>query len=202
VTTVAGTGVAGFTDGPVTTATFKGPRGVAVRNNVVFVADSVNNAIRQIQSLAVSTYASGSSAGFLGPEGVAVDSAGNVFVADRLNNRIARIDALTRTVTAFAGTGVAGFANGPGNLAQFNGPHGLAIDSADNVYVADTTNNAIRKITPAGVVSLLAGKNTSGAVDGTISVATFFSPFAVAVDGAFNVYVADTGNNKIRKITQ
>jgi len=134
------------------------------------------------------------------PGGVAVDGAGNMYVADTNNNQIRKITAAGE-VTTLAGTGVAGFNNGPVAAAQFRNPGGVAVDGAGNVYVADTSNDRIRKITAAGEVSTLAGSGTFGFVDGFGVNARFGAPGGVAVDGAGNVYVADSGNNRIRKIT-
>jgi sugar lactone lactonase YvrE len=141
----------------------------------------------------------GTGARFYIPEGVAVDGAGNVYVADTGNHRIRKITS-AGDVTTLAGSGTPGFANGTGTVAQFQNPAGVAVDGAGNVYVADSTNNRIRKITPAGVVATLAGSNTGGFADGTGTAALFSSPSGVAVDGAGNLYVADAGNHRIRKI--
>ena len=144
----------------------------------------------------------GSAARFYFPNGVAVDSAGNVYVADTNNYTIRKItpSGVVSTLAGLAGS--PGSADGTGSAARFNDPYGVAVDSAGNVYVADTGNNTIRKITPSGVVSTLAGLAGSiGSADGTGSAARFFQPYGVAVDSAGNVYVADTNNNTIRKIT-
>ena len=104
--------------------------------------------------------------------------------------------------TAAGQVGVGGFADGTGGQAQFWLPNSIAADSSGNIYVADTANNTIRKVTPAGVVTTLAGLAAShGSADGAGADARFFGPFGIAVDGAGNIYVADTGNNTIRKIT-
>lgn len=109
----------------------------------------------------------------------------------------------TGVVTTLAGSGTATFANGTGTAASFYGPFGLAVDSSGNVYVGDMYNNMIRKITPAGVVSTLAGQGPSnaGSADGTGTAASFNSPSGVAVDSSGNVYVADWNNSMIRQIT-
>jgi secreted PhoX family phosphatase len=104
-------------------------------------------------------------------------------------------------VTTLAGSGTSGYADGNGTSASFSFPSGVAVDGSGNVYVADSGNNRIRKITPSGIVTTLAGSGTSGYADGNGTSASFNSPSGVAVDGSGNVYVADWGNNRIRKIT-
>ena len=142
----------------------------------------------------------GTSAQFWGPYGVAVDASGNVYVADEGNHRIRKITP-TGTVSTLAGSGTAGFADGSGTDAQFYYPLGVALDASGNVYVADKVNHRIRKITPTGTVSTLAGSGTAGFADGGGTAAQFYSPYGVAVDASGNVYVADAVNHRIRKIT-
>src|SRR6266545_2524816 len=193
---------------------FNGPAGIAVDGSgTVYVADYGNSTVRMIMSgNAVSTLAgtagvqgsadgTGAAAQFNWPLGAGVDNAGNVFVADG-NNTIRRITS-AGVVSTFAGTaGVTGSADGTGAAAQFNQPSGVAVDGAGNVYVAELGNDTIRKITPAGVVSTLAGTaGVSGSADGTGAAAQFSSPQSVAVDESGYVYVADSNNNTIRKIT-
>jgi hypothetical protein len=144
----------------------------------------------------------GAAASFRSPRGVATDSAGNVYVADLGASTIRKITP-AGVVTTLAGTaGVNGSTDATGAAASFNNPTGVATDSADNVYVADTINHTIRKITPAGVVTTLAGTaGAPGSTDATGVAASFRSPLGVATDSAGNVFVADTGNNTIRKIS-
>ncbi len=212
VTTLAGSGVAGFADGTGVSAQFNAPSGVAVDSvGYVYVADQYNHRIRKITPAGVvSTLAgsgvagfadgAGTSAQFNYPTGVAVDSASNVYVGDYSNNRIRKITS-AGVVTTLAGSDVAGFADGTGVSAQFNGPSGVAVDSASNVYVGDISNHRIRKITSAGVVTTLAGSGVAGFADGTGVSAQFNLPSGVAVDSAGYVYVADLYNHRIRKIT-
>ena len=217
VTTLARTaGSSGSADGTGADAGFYYPTGVAVdASGNVFVADTDNNKIRKITPAGVVTtlagadrYSSGSADGtggdalFSRPKGVAADGAGNVFVADSGNNTIRKITP-GGVVTTFAGTaGWSGSADGTGAAARFNHPTSVAVDGSGNVLVADSDNNTIRKITPAGMVTTLAGTAASrGSADGTGSVARFYSPSGVAVDGAGNVFVADSVYNTIRKIT-
>jgi sugar lactone lactonase YvrE len=135
------------------------------------------------------------------PFGVAVAEDGTVYVADAgESNRIQKI-APDGGVTTLAG-GSEGFADGTGAQASFNTPSGLAIDAAGNLYVADTGNNRIRKVTPQGVVTTVAGDGTAGYTDGAAAQAQFNGPIGVAVDGDGNVYVADTYNDRIRKISK
>jgi len=206
VSTFAGS-TEGFANGAGSTAQFDSPSGVAVdsRGNA-YVADADNHRIRKITpARAVSTLAGGGISGdasgntdgigaaarFNYPSGVAVDSSGNAYVADSGNNRIRKITPLG-VVSTLAGTGTE---------ARFSYPYGVAVDSSGNVYVADSGNHRIRKITPLGVVSTLAGSGTRGHVDDTGKKARFSYPYGVAVDSRGNVYVADSYNHRIRKIT-
>jgi hypothetical protein len=216
VSTVAGLPwYPGTADGPGETAQFNSPRSVAIDSaGNVYVADYVNNTIRKVASDGmVSTFAglpmtpgsldgTGSAARFNAPAGVAIDRAGNLFVADSLNDTIRKITP-GGTVSTFAGLALnSGSVNGTGSAARFNLPTGLAVDGFDNVYVADYYNDSIRRISPSGVVTTLAGlPGSTGNADGPAAGARFRNPSAVAVDSVGNVYVADRGNHTIRKIT-
>jgi RHS repeat-associated protein len=142
----------------------------------------------------------GTGALFNQPLGAAVDASGNIYVADAGNHVIRKITP-AGVVNTFAGTsGVHGFTNGTGIAAKFYNPSGIAIDASGNLYVADEYNNAIRKITTAGVVTTLAGNTTAGATNGTGIGATFHAPCGLVADASGNLYVADYLNNLIRKI--
>ncbi|MDP5958062.1 MAG: hypothetical protein QGF82_04865, partial [Candidatus Marinimicrobia bacterium] len=108
---------------------------------------------------------------------------------------------ITPVVTTLAGSGSQGSADGTGTASSFNYPSGVAVDGSGNVYVGDWSNHLIRKITSAGVVTTLAGSGSQGSADGTGTAASFYHPSGVAVDGSGNVYVGDTYNHLVRKIT-
>lgn len=146
------------------------------------------------------TNGTGAAARFTRPWGIAFESNGNLLIADQGNNRIRRMTP-SFVVTTFVGSGSGSFADGTGTAASFNNPTALAIDAAGNVYVADQGNNRIRKITPAGVVTTIAG-STSGFADGTGTAARFNSPSGILVHSSGDIYVADAGNSRIRKVTQ
>lgn len=212
VTTLAGTaGVSGSANGMDTLATFNKPFGVAVdATGNVYVADAGNNVIRSITPAGVVSTFSGTgvagasntadSVSFNSPLSVAVDATGNVYVADYGNDLIRKITP-AGVVSTLAGSGAAGADNATGTAATFNLPESIAVDATGNLYVADNGNNLIRKITPDGIVTTLAGSGTRGSANGTGTAASFNSPFGVAVDASGSVYVADSGNNLIRKIT-
>ena len=148
-----------------------------------------------------STNGTGTAAKFNNPAGVVFDAtSGNVYVADTNNNLIRKITS-SGVVSTLAGSGAVGSANGTGAAASFSGPMSVAVDASGNVYVADTGNNLIRKITPAGVVTTWAGSGAAGTTNATGTSASFHTPSGVAVDSTGNVYVGDSVNNLIRKIS-
>jgi len=214
--TLAGqAGTAGDADGPGPQARFRLPNSVAAdAAGNLYVADTGNNIIRKISPTGVvSTFAGsaaahgatdglGDQARFWAPFGLAVDRAGNVYVADTANNLIRKITPIGFVTTLAGQAGQPGASDGNGLLAQFRNPWGVAVDARGNVYVADMSNNTIRKITPAGIVTTLAGQpGAGGQADGPGAQARFNAPYAVAVDHAGNVFVSDSGNQAIRKIT-
>jgi uncharacterized repeat protein (TIGR01451 family) len=206
VTTLAG-GEQGFADGIGSAAKFDAPNSLAVdAAGNVYVADAGNNRIRKITPAGlVSTIAGDGGSTILSqPLGVGVDAAGNVYVADANNSRIRKISALgalsTLAGSTTGGPGSAGYADGTGDAAKFSTPNGVVIDGNGNIYVSDAGNRLIRKITPAGVVSTLAG-SVEGYADGAGTAARFENLTGPAIDASGNIYIGDIGNNRIRKIT-
>ena len=198
LSTMAGSNVSGTSDGIGAVASFTLPQGIAVDSvGNVYVTDS-NNLIRKITTSGVVTTCRMGMSSLL--KGIAVDSAGNIYVADYNNQLILKIT-VGGKVSKLAGGGPGYSNDGVGTAASFNRPTGVAVDSFENVYVADSYNGAIRKITPSGVVSTLAGSGPAGINNGTGTTASFNEPTGVAVDSSGNVYVADSGNHVIREIT-
>ncbi len=222
VTTLAGTpGVSGTNDGVGSTALFNTPIGLALDGSgTIYVADSENHTIRKLllvgTNWAVTTLAgspgvygtndgAGAEARFNLPTGVATDSAGNVYVSDANNNTIRKITPIGTNwfVTTLAGlAGEFGTNDGVGNAARFRAPYDLTTDSMGNIYVADTYNHAIRKITQAGLVTTLAGlAGELGTNDGTGMAARFFCPNSIDFDNSGNLLVSDALNHTIRQVS-
>jgi uncharacterized protein (TIGR03437 family) len=217
---VAGNGTAGFSGdgGPATAAALNFPRGIAVDSSGnLYIADTLNNRVRKVTPAGViSTLAGTGAAGFSGDGGpataallssnvwaVTADQSGNVYIADRANNRIRRVGP-DGTISTFAGTGAAGFSGdgGPATSAALRSPAGLAVDSAGNVYISDTSNQRVRRIVN-GVINTVAGTGQAG-FSGDGAAATSAQLFgvrglAVAPDGT--VYVADSNNFRVRRFT-
>ncbi len=219
ITTAAGTGHRGFNgdDGPATAAQLSFPHGVAVGGSgSLYIADTYNNRVRKVNAGGTITTVAGTgrrgfsgddgsatAARLNGPDGVAVDGFGNLYIADTRNNRIRKVDA-GGTITTAAGTGTAGFSgdDGPATAAQLNGPAGMAVDGSGNLYIADTRNNRIRKVDAGGTITTAAGTGTAGfnGEGGPATEAQLSFPHGVAVGRSGNLYIADTGNNRIRKV--
>ena len=210
-TTLAGSASVGSADGAGAAARFSGPSGVAVdKQGNVYVTDSGNNTIRKITPAGlVTTIAglagvkgsadgTGTNASFNLPTGIAVDTNGNLYVADEFNDTIRKIVPVgpNWVVSTLAGqVGMAGLINAMGTNAQFATPTGVAVDGVGNVYVADVANDVIRQITPAGLVTTIAGQpHHPGSTDGTNNAAQFYMPFGITVDATTNLYVTDSIN--------
>lgn len=217
LTTLAGqTGVGGYVDGSSDEAEFRLPNALAVTTNGdIFLADTANFVIRHISLGGVvntvagipeshgTTDGAGTEALFWATFGLAADAQGNLFVADTANDIIRKVST-TGTVTTFAGKpGHPGSTDGVGAEAGFRNPWGLTTDTNGNLYVADLSNDTIRKITPAGKVTTLAGRaGQAGSQDGSAATtARFNGPAALALDATGNLYVADSANDCIRKIS-
>ena len=196
---------------------FTNPEGVAVDGSDVYIADTFNHRVLKVDSIArtIAVFAGTGTAGFGGdggsatsslldyPRGLAVDGSGNVYIADQDNNRIRKVDS-TGMISTFAGTGTGGF-GGDGGSATSSllwGPRGVAADGSGNVYIADTFNSRVRKVDSSGAISTFAGTGTRGfGGDGGAAIsARLDGPDGVAADGSGNVYIADFGNDRIRRV--
>jgi sugar lactone lactonase YvrE len=225
ISTVAGNGSTGCggelgDGGPATSAGLCYPQDVAVdRSGSLYIADSNNQRIRKVTPAGIISTIAGNggwgytgdggpatSAQLNGPDGVAVDAAGNVYIADTQNNAIRKVDAngIISTI-AGDGTGNSGYSGdgGPATNALLSYPQGVAVDAAGNVYIADTDNSAIRKVNAVGVISTIAGGSCNGNLGdgGPAASASLCYPQGVAVDTAGNLYIADSDNNIIRIVT-
>ncbi|MEU9439079.1 RICIN domain-containing protein [Streptomyces sp. NPDC048252] len=219
ISTVAGTGVAGFSgdNGPAVSAQLNCPRAVAVDSaGAVYIIDASNHRVRKITTDGrISTVAGTGIAGFSGdggpataarlnlPLGVAVDSAGVFYVADYSNHRVRKITTDGK-ISTVAGTGVAAFQGdgGPAVSAQLNGPHEVEVDGAGDLYIADASNHRVRKITTDGKISTVAGTGAAGfgGDGGPAASARLNIPVGVAVDSAGTLYIADHSNHRVRKV--
>jgi len=218
-TTVAGSGIPGYpADGVLAVNAWIIPFGVAVdTEGNLYIADVGNIRVWKVTTDGVLHTAAGNgrsgysgdggpaiNASFNEPEGVAVDSAGSLYIADEGNNRIRKVTT-DGIIHEFAGNGTLGYSGdgGPATSATLYYPHGLALDAAGNVYIADGGNNRIRKVTPNGIISTVAGNGSAGySGDGGPAInASLYSPCCVALDSAGSLYVADSGNYRVRKVT-
>jgi len=221
INTVAGNGITGYSHdgGPAIDASLGFPFGTAVDSTGnIYIADSSNNLIRKVDILGnITTIAGNGTAGFSGdggpataaqlsaPDGVAVDSAGNVYIADYNFSRIRKVD-VNGIITTVAGSGAGGRSfsgdGGPAVNAQLALPYSVAVDGAGNFYIADTSNQRIRKVNAAGIISTVAGDGVQGysGDGGPATAAALNNPINLAVDAAGNLYIGDANNNRIRKV--
>ncbi|MGO9095116.1 MAG: BACON domain-containing protein, partial [Bryobacteraceae bacterium] len=222
ITTVAGNGAYGFSGdgGPATSASLFYPFGVTVDSaGNLFIFDTFNQRIRKVSAGTIATVAGNGLAGYSGDGGpatraslnlaggsfnggVGVDSAGNLYIADTFNQRIRKVSA--GTISTVAGNGNGGFAGdgGPAANASLFGPSGVAVDSVGNLYIADASNNRIRKLS-GGTIATVAGNGIQGfsGDGGPATSASLYTPSGVAVDSAGDLFIADSGNSRIRKVS-
>lgn len=223
ISTIGGNGSIGFSgDGAAaTSATMNGPQDVAVDTfGNVYIADAANHRIRKITAATgvMSTIAGNGTPAYSGdgaaataaslyaPIGVAVDAAANVYIVDNGNHCIRKVNALTGIITTVAGSGVAGFAGDGGlaTLAKLYAPYDVTLDTAGNLYIADVSNNRIRKVNAkTGIISTVAGTGAAGfSGDGGLATAAkLYQPFSVVVDLAGNMFITDSYNHRIRKVS-
>ena len=219
IKTVAGNGIPGYSGdgGSAINAGLFYPQGVAVdASGNIFISDYYNNRIRKVSTSGIITTVAGTgtggysgdgglatSANLLLPQGVAVDGSGNIYIADYYNNRIRKVST-SGIITTVAGSGTGGYGGdgGTATSANLNLPQGVAVDASGNIYIADNGNNRVRKVSPSGIISTIAGNGTGGfSGDGSAATsAKLNSPAGVAVDGSGNIYIADYNNNRIRKV--
>jgi uncharacterized repeat protein (TIGR01451 family) len=218
--TFAGIGTMGYggDGGPATGATLDSPAGVAMDGaGNLYVADTYNSRIRKVSTAGIITTVAGNGTlGYSGdggqatgaeldyPQGVAVDGAGNLYIADTDNNRVRKVST-AGIITTVAGNGTAAYSGDGGQAtgAEIYQPEGVAVDGAGNLYVADTQNSRVRKVSTAGIITTVAGNGTLGysGDGGQATGAELYRPEGVAVDGAGNLYIADTDNNRVRKVS-
>jgi uncharacterized protein (TIGR03437 family) len=211
ISSIAGNHIYAYSgdSGPALAAQLNAPLGVAVdASGNVYIADSTNNVVRMVTKGGTIYNVLGNgvagTAGLNGPAGVVVDASGNVYIADSQNARVQKVTP-TGAVSTVAGNGTTGYGgdNGPAASAELNVPLGLALDSAGNLYISDFSNNRVRKVSSSGTITTVAGNGTSGySGDGLAATnAQLANPEGLAVDFAGNLYIADSGNNAIRKVS-
>ena len=220
ITTVAGNGLAGYSGdgGRAVTAALNHPTGVSFdASGNIFIADQLNNRVRRVgPDGTIVTVAGTGSAGYSGdgglavnaqlnnPEGVAVDSSGNIYIADSANHRV-RVVTSTGSISTIAGTGTFGFTgDGSAVNVELNHPTGLVLDASGNLYISDSSNQRVRKLATNGVITTVAGNGIAGySGDGGAGISAMLRfPIGLAIDGATgSLFVADAGNQVVRKLT-
>ena len=228
ITTISGNGTQGYSGdgGQATAAYMYGPTCLAIdKLGNIFIADSYNNVVRKINTTGIITtfagngYGAGTGMGsytgdggqatdaeLFNPAGVAFDTLGNLYIADEVNSCIRKVIVSTGIISTIAGRGNCGTNNcgdgGPATLANLRDPSGIAFDSHGNLFIADTYNNCIRKVNTLGIISTVAGNATGGfsGDGGQATAAGLNSPYSITIDTAGNLFIADMGNNRIRKV--
>lgn len=219
ITTVAGNGTPGFAgdNGAPASAELFYPSAVTVdASGFLYIADRGNQRVRKVINGVISTVAGNGTTGYSGdggqavsatlnqPMGLVVDSAGDIFISD-FGNAVVRKVAPSGVITTVAGTGTPGYAGDGGQAiaAQLNGPMGLALDSAGNLYIADSANSVVRIVTPGGAISTFAGNGTLGysGDGGPAASASLSTPVGLAIDSNGNLYISDSGANVVRMVT-
>ncbi len=219
ITTVAGSGGSLGDNGAATSAALNEPSGVAVDSaGNIYIADHQDQRVRRVDSAGIiTTFAGTGTRGFSGdggpassaaltdPYGVAVDSGGNVYIADRLNYRVRKVTP-AGIITTVAGAGTAGFSGdgGPSTSASISSPQGLALDTAGNLYIGETGTDRVREVTPAGIISTVAGGANIGGNFGDGGLATNANlslPIGVTTDSTGNLFIADSHHGRIRKVS-
>jgi uncharacterized repeat protein (TIGR01451 family) len=203
ISTVAGTGIPGYSGdgGLASNAQLSSPQGVLADNaGNLFVADSGNNRVRKVSSDgSIQTIAQ-----LNNPWALALDQSGNLYSADAGSHTVSKI-APNGTITTVAGTGLSGFSGdaGPATLAQLNSPRGVAVDSAGVLYISDTFNFRVRRVASSGTISTVAGNGSYGysGDGGPATSAELSAPFGLALDSAWNLYVADNNSLRIRQVS-
>lgn len=208
ITTFAGTGASGNggDTGQATAAQLNGPQAIALAaGGALFVADTGNSRVRRIESGGAITTVAGASGELNQPRGLAVDSQGNLYIADTGNHVVRKLAGTTLSVFAGqAGSSGNGGENIAATSANLSSPLGLAVDSSNNVFIADSANNKVRVVSALNTITSFAGTGSPGNGGDTAQIATacaLSTPSGVAIDGTGSVYIADTGNGRVRRVT-